>query len=68
MGVQLYIHVLISLRPCACRSPDTSRVRSKMIYASTKDRFKGELDGMQVELEATDPIDISLEIIKSRAL
>ncbi|PON37468.1 ADF/Cofilin/Destrin [Parasponia andersonii] len=30
-------------------SPDTSRVRSKMIYASSKDRFKRELDGIQVE-------------------
>ncbi|KAL3611117.1 hypothetical protein D5086_002137 [Populus alba] len=28
-------------------SPDTSRVRSKMIYASSKDRFKRELDGIQ---------------------
>ncbi|KAL7205128.1 hypothetical protein ACSBR2_018115 [Camellia fascicularis] len=27
-------------------SPDTSRVRSKMIYASSKDRFKRELDGI----------------------
>ncbi|KAF2300427.1 hypothetical protein GH714_013178 [Hevea brasiliensis] len=29
-------------------SPDTSRVRSKMIYASSKDRFKRELDGISV--------------------
>ncbi|KAF2296010.1 hypothetical protein GH714_035655 [Hevea brasiliensis] len=28
-------------------SPDTSKVRSKMIYASSKDRFKRELDGIQ---------------------
>ncbi|KAJ7972524.1 Actin-depolymerizing factor [Quillaja saponaria] len=28
-------------------SPDTARVRSKMIYASSKDRFKRELDGIQ---------------------
>ncbi|KAF6163598.1 hypothetical protein GIB67_022163 [Kingdonia uniflora] len=28
-------------------SPDTSRVRSKMIYASSKDRFRRELDGIQ---------------------
>ncbi|KAL7597267.1 hypothetical protein Lser_V15G28754 [Lactuca serriola] len=36
-------------------SPDTARVRSKMIYASSKDRFKRELDGIQIELQATDP-------------
>ncbi|THG09759.1 hypothetical protein TEA_019724 [Camellia sinensis var. sinensis] len=50
----------------AQRSPDTSRVRSKMIYASSKDRFKRELDGIQVELQATDPTEIGLDVIKSR--
>ncbi|KAF6175481.1 hypothetical protein GIB67_021971 [Kingdonia uniflora] len=30
-------------------SPENSRVRSKMLYASFKDRFKRELDGIQVE-------------------
>ncbi|KAK3034581.1 hypothetical protein RJ639_033827 [Escallonia herrerae] len=50
------------------RSPDTSRVRSKMLYASTKDRIKRELDGIQVELQATDPSEMSIDIDKSRAL
>ncbi|KAL6198930.1 hypothetical protein ACLB2K_028718 [Fragaria x ananassa] len=45
-------------------SPDTSRVRSKMLYASSKDRFKRELDGIQVELQATDPSEMSLDVIK----
>ncbi|PKA48074.1 Actin-depolymerizing factor [Apostasia shenzhenica] len=49
-------------------SPDTSRVRSKMLYASSKDRFKRELDGIQVELQATDPSEMSFDIIKARAL
>ncbi|MQM05053.1 hypothetical protein Taro_037859 [Colocasia esculenta] len=49
-------------------SPDTSRVRNKMLYASTKDRFKRELDGIQVELQATDPSEISIDIIKGRAI
>ncbi|KAK3158667.1 hypothetical protein QOZ80_2AG0140050 [Eleusine coracana subsp. coracana] len=49
-------------------SPDTSRVRSKMLYASSKDRFKRELDGIQLELQATDPSEMSMDIIKSRAL
>ncbi|XP_020592074.1 actin-depolymerizing factor 10 [Phalaenopsis equestris] len=48
-------------------SPDTSKVRSKMLYASSKDRFKRELDGIQVELQATDPSEISLDIVKGRA-
>ncbi|PKI52058.1 hypothetical protein CRG98_027474 [Punica granatum] len=49
-------------------SPDTSKVRSKMVYASSKDRFKRELEGIQVELQATDPSEMSLDIIKGRAL
>lgn len=48
-------------------SPDTSRVRSKMLYASTKERFKRELDGIQVELQATDPTEMGLDVIMSRA-
>ncbi|XP_025822842.1 ATP-dependent RNA helicase glh-4 isoform X2 [Panicum hallii] len=49
-------------------SPDTSRVRSKMLYASSKDRFKRELDGIQLELQATDPSEMSMDIVKARAL
>ncbi|KAF2320367.1 hypothetical protein GH714_027304 [Hevea brasiliensis] len=49
-------------------SPDSSRVRMKMVYASSKDRFKRELDGIQVELQATDPSEMSLDIVKGRAL
>ncbi|KAI8027073.1 Actin-depolymerizing factor 10 [Camellia lanceoleosa] len=49
-------------------APDTSRIRGKMLYASSKDRFKRELDGIQVELQATDPSEMSFDIIKARAL
>ncbi|KAM1053793.1 hypothetical protein ACFX2I_001210 [Malus domestica] len=48
-------------------SPDTAKVRSKMIYASSKDTFKRELDGIQMELQATDPTEVGLDVIRSRA-
>ena len=48
-------------------SPDTSKVRMKMVYASSKDRFKRELDGISFELQATDPSEMSLDIVKGRA-
>lgn len=48
-------------------SPDIARVRNKMLYASSKDRFKRELDGIQVELQATDPTEMDLDVIRSRA-
>jgi cofilin len=51
---------------CLLRCPDTARVRSKMIYASSKDRFKRELDGIQIELQATDPTEMGLDVFKSR--
>nr|GMC93026.1 DNA-binding protein HEXBP-like [Ipomoea batatas] len=49
-------------------SPETSTVRMKMVYASSKDRFKTELDGIQFELQATDPSEMSLDTIKARCL
>ncbi|XP_047938713.1 uncharacterized protein LOC125186399 isoform X3 [Salvia hispanica] len=48
-------------------SPETAVVRMKMVYASSKDRFKRELDGIQYELQATDASEMSFDIIKSRA-
>ncbi|KAL6503169.1 actin depolymerizing factor, cofilin [Orobanche hederae] len=48
-------------------SPDISRIRTKMIYASSKDRFKRELDGIQIELQATDPTEMGLDVFKNRA-
>lgn len=51
-----------------CRSPDIAKVRTKMLYASSKDRFKRELDGIQVELQATDPSEMSWDTLKARAL
>ncbi|KMZ75135.1 Actin-depolymerizing factor 4 [Zostera marina] len=48
-------------------SPDVARIRSKMLYASSKDRFKRELDGIQVELQATDPSEMDLDVIRGRA-
>ena len=38
-----------------------------MIYASSKDRFKRELDGIQVELQATDRTEMDLDVFNSRA-
>jgi cofilin len=38
-----------------------------MLYASSKDRFRRELDGIQCEIQATDPSEMSLDIIRARA-
>eukprot|EP01018_Ginkgo_biloba_P020360 Gb_41490 [translate_table: standard] len=48
-------------------SPDTSKVRSKMLYASSKDRFRRELDGVHCEVQATDPTEMGIDVIRDRA-
>jgi cofilin len=40
-------------------APDTAKVKHKMMYASTKDHFKGHLDGLGVELQASDLGDLA---------
>ncbi|KAM3264351.1 actin-depolymerizing factor-like [Capsicum annuum] len=40
-------------------SPETARVRSKMLHSSSKDRFMREFNGVQVELQAIDPSKMS---------
>ncbi|PHU02037.1 Actin-depolymerizing factor 6 [Capsicum chinense] len=46
------------------RSPATSRIRAKMVYATSKDAFKRELDGFHYEIQATEA---DLEVLKDRA-
>ena len=36
------------------RAPDSSRIKSKMMYASTKDFFKGYLEGLNIEMQVND--------------
>ena len=48
------------------RSPDVSPVRAKMLYASSKERFKRELD-VTYEIQATDPSEIEIRNVQDRA-
>ena len=50
--------------PCIFRCPVVSKIRAKMLYATTKDRLKRELDGFHYEVQATDPAEIDIEVIK----
>jgi hypothetical protein len=38
-----------------------------MIYASSKDRFRRELDGVHYELQATDASEMDIHVIRDRA-
>ncbi|KAI9194711.1 hypothetical protein LWI28_008507 [Acer negundo] len=48
-------------------SPSVSRIRAKMLYATSKDRFRRELEGIHYEIQATDPTEMDLEVIRDRA-
>lgn len=43
------------------RSPDEATVRNKMIYASSKDALHRRLEGIHVEIQATDYSEITIE-------
>ncbi|KAF6260986.1 actin-depolymerizing factor AdfA [Scenedesmus sp. NREL 46B-D3] len=49
-------------------APDNSGVKPKMMYASTKDFFKGFLDGIGAELQANEPSEISEDEIRERVV
>ncbi|XP_058101658.1 actin-depolymerizing factor-like [Magnolia sinica] len=48
-------------------SPSISRIRAKMLYATSKERFRRELDGIHYEIQATDPTEMELDVIRDRA-
>lgn len=49
------------------RSPSVSRIRAKMLYATSKDRFKREIDGFHYDIQATDPSELDIEVLRDRA-
>lgn len=50
------------------RAPDSCGMRPKMMYASTKDFFKGFLDGIGAELQANEPSELSEEEMQERVV
>merc|ERR1712028_76294 len=44
-------------------SPDTAKVRAKMLYAATKDTFRRQLDGVHLEIQGTDLSEVELKVV-----
>ncbi|CAL4919810.1 unnamed protein product [Urochloa decumbens] len=44
-------------------SPATADVKSKMVYASSNEGFKKELDGVQIDVQATEPSELTLDVL-----
>jgi len=51
-------------------SPDSSRIKAKMLYTTTKDALKKKLVGIGVDIQATDlsEIDVSTVLEKVKSL
>jgi len=47
-------------------SPDTAKVRTKMLYAASKDSFKNALQGVQVEMQACDFSEVDISNLESK--
>ncbi|XP_024965431.1 actin-depolymerizing factor-like [Cynara cardunculus var. scolymus] len=47
-------------------SPASSRIRAKMLYATSKSRIIHELDGVHYEIQATDFTEMDLEVLRER--
>jgi len=47
-------------------APDTAPIRKKMVYAASKDAFKTKLDGIQVEIQATDFDEVDDSVFREK--
>ncbi len=47
-------------------APDNAQLKSKLLYASTKDFFKQHLDGIGMELQATDEDELEEDKMRDR--
>merc|ERR1711862_143693 len=48
--------------------PDTAKIKSKMIYTSSKDAIRKKLVGIGTEIQATDKAEIAYEAVLEKVL
>ncbi|XP_019169038.1 PREDICTED: actin-depolymerizing factor 5-like isoform X2 [Ipomoea nil] len=49
-------------------APAESRIRAKMVYATSKDGLRRALEGIHYEVQATDPTEMGMDVIKERLI
>jgi len=47
-------------------SPDTARIKEKMVYAASKDALRKALDGIAAEIQGTDSSEVSFETVRTK--
>ncbi|KAF8548413.1 actin depolymerizing factor [Imleria badia] len=48
-------------------SPDEAKIKSKMLFASSRDALRRSLDGIALEIQGTDPTEVSYETVHTKA-
>ncbi|XP_010548091.1 PREDICTED: actin-depolymerizing factor 5 [Tarenaya hassleriana] len=48
-------------------APAASRIRAKMLYATSKEAVRRVLEGIHYEVQATDPTEMGFDLIQDRA-
>jgi cofilin len=48
------------------RSPETAKIRSKMLYASSKDAIRKKLVGIAHEIQGTDLSEVAFQTVLER--
>ena len=51
-----------------CRCPDSAKVRTKMLYASSKDALKKKLVGINHEVQATEHSELNQKDVTEKIL
>ena len=47
--------------------PDTAKPKEKLLYAATKETFKNNIEGGLIEVQGTDPSEISYDAVLAKA-
>ncbi|KAG6336991.1 hypothetical protein ID866_2092 [Astraeus odoratus] len=48
-------------------APDNAKIKQKMVFASSRDALKRRLDGIHIEIQASDPTEVEYEVVLSKA-
>jgi cofilin len=49
-------------------APDTAHIRSKMLYAASKESFRKNMSGLAIEVQATDSSEVELAAIDEKVM
>ena len=62
------VNMKCSLPVRRCRCPDSAKVRTKMLYASSKDALKKKLVGINHEVQATEHSELNQKDVTEKIL